>query len=144
MSEVKSGRQDNASLQSRINVIEDNFAASSSAWTRERDLLQKQVAGLKQRDVQYQHDIRRLEREGEQLRTKLRQMLATKDKIARVALPVASSEETPGSSFGQIETYKSMISRYDDQQRSLLAENEQVRRKNLAAPDRVSILMCWD
>jgi hypothetical protein len=94
--------------------------------------------------VQYQHDIRRLEREGEQLRTKLRQMLATKDKIARVALPVASSEETPGSSFGQIETYKSMISRYDDQQRSLLAENEQVRRKNLAAPDRVSILMCWD
>lgn len=111
-------------------MIEDNFASSSSAWTRERDLLQKQVSGLKQRDVQYQHDIRRLEREGEQLRTKLRQMLTTKDKIVRSSIPVATAEDSGAgsSSFEQIETYKSMISRYDEQQRSLLGENEQVRR----------------
>lgn len=128
VSQVNISRQENASLQSRISVIEDNFSSSSAAWARERDLLQKQIAGLKQRDIQYQHDIRRLEREAEQLRTKLRQMLTTKDKIAKVSIPVAPVDDnSPSTSFGLIETYKSMIGRYDDQQRSLLRENEQVR-----------------
>jgi X breakpoint 2-interacting protein len=64
-------------------VQKETLAAEKTKWSLERQELRKQLGALQQKDTQYQHEIRKKEREYERLKEKLRQFIAEKKKEGR-------------------------------------------------------------
>lgn len=86
MDALKQSRSETALYAQRLASSEVSFKESTKSITNERDILRKQVADFKQRETQFQHEIRRLELDNEKLRDQLRNALSSGAKFSKPAI----------------------------------------------------------
>lgn len=79
--------------EQRLNV-ERNASSSASRVALERDDLQKEVAGLRARELACKRELKRHDAENDKLRLKLKKFIDTTEKVRRDATVAARSETT--------------------------------------------------
>lgn len=126
-------QRDNAVLSQRVSSAESQWKEATKQIQADRDFLRRQVADYKQRDTQHQHEVRRLERDAEELREKLRNALNSGAKFSKPAIsslpenfsqPVATSVTTSSS------TSLSSGTRSDASSQKLKARIDELEREN--------------
>jgi len=149
--QLQRAKHDGAVALQRLMSSEAAWKDATKQITQERDLYRRQVADYKQRETQFQHEIRRLELDGEALREKLRNALSSGAKFSKPAissLPEGFSKPTPVATTSssnaaqtttraETTTQRTMKSRLDDLER----ENEQLRLLLATMTDQVDELL---
>ncbi|KAK9817129.1 hypothetical protein WJX72_009977 [[Myrmecia] bisecta] len=113
--------------------IKEAYDSGMARLTAERDDLQRVVTDLSRRHVQFQHEIKRKEREFERLQDKLRDMLTEKKREAKANMEATTAilqGQTPaGKAVRKTDEamYKAIVSAYEAKQKDLLAENRDMK-----------------
>ena len=83
---LRQSRGETALHAQRLAAAEASFKEATKYVANERDILRKQVVDYKQREAQFQHEIRRLELDAEKLRDQLRNALSSGAKFSKPAI----------------------------------------------------------
>lgn len=149
--QLQRAKHEGAIAIQRLASSETAFKDATKQVTQERDIYRRQVADYKQRETQFQHEIRRLELDGESLRDKLRNALSSGAKFSKPALsslpegfskpPTNSTASTSAAHTSSTRTettaQKTVKSRLEDLER----ENEQLRVLLATMTDQVDDLL---
>eukprot|EP00742_Colponemidia_sp_Colp-10_P006537 GILJ01007006.1.p1 GENE.GILJ01007006.1~~GILJ01007006.1.p1 ORF type:complete len:543 (-),score=104.26 GILJ01007006.1:34-1662(-) len=124
------------SCRAKAQADERRFKADKDRIQLERDELIRLNTSLQHKDAQYQHELRKREREYGRLQEQLRKVLSDRDKESKAGMDLLNALQRDGgkrgtwknNKKGEEDFYKMVVRVYETKQAELISENEELRK----------------